>query len=134
MLKKHGNSKPGVKNSFIEWCALPDPLRDPKTQRDFAKQHGVSEVTLSHWREDDDFWQEVERRIRKWGKDKVPNVIASLYRGVIRDKKAGEVKLYLEWITNWREKTEIESPQLNQQVEELRLVLKSMIEGIKKSR
>ena len=103
-----GLKHPAEYQEFIIWMALPEPLRNPKTQRELAKNFGVGEDTLSEWKRRDGFWDEATKRRKEWGRERTPNVILGLYRKAVRDGNAAEVKLWLEYIEGYIGKQAIE--------------------------
>lgn len=60
---------------FMAWLSLPKALKRPKTQRDFAKEIGVGEDTLSDWKKVDGFQDEVTRQAREYMRQHVPDVL-----------------------------------------------------------
>lgn len=84
---------------FIEWTALPGSQRHPGTQKELAARFGVSEWTLSQWKLRDDFWPEVNKIRKEWGKSKTPEVLA----GLLEKAKSGDApaaRLWLEYVEN----------------------------------
>lgn len=92
-------------NRFVAWIALPNSLRIPKTQKDFAKQIGVGEDTLSEWKQRGGFFKAVEKKRQKWGLEKTPEVLYALYTRILKNGEAQEVKLWLQFFDGWSEKT-----------------------------
>ena len=97
--------------SFIEFFALPIFLRKEifgfETAKQFADKKKVSEFTLVEWKKRDGFWERVQKERKKWIKEKIPEVLAGLYRTAIRDGKAPEAKLLLQYIGDFSEKIEL---------------------------
>ena len=92
---------------FIEWLALPVKERELKTQKELAEQFGLSEWTLSQWKDRQGFWPAVEAVRKSWGKSKTPEVLNSLYNKALTGN-AAEVKLWLQYIEGYSEKTKSE--------------------------
>lgn len=132
--KRKTPEKTNTREKFVVWCALPEPLRDPKTQGEFASQHGVHENTLSKWRRDPKFWEEVREGVKTWNKDRLPNVMAALYKTILTKGSGVEAKLWLQWVDNWKEKTEVENPAMTEEIEKLRMSLVQMMDAVKKAK
>lgn len=84
---------------FVDWTALPTCQRYPKTQKELAKKFGVSEWTLSQWKLREDFWLEVNKIRKEWGRGKTPEVLA----GLLEKAKSGDApaaRLWLEYVEN----------------------------------
>lgn len=81
---------------FIEWIALPNKLRKPKTQRELAHKFGIGEDTLSDWKHREGFWEEVERKRQNWGKERTPNVLLELYKKASETGYPRAVRLWFE--------------------------------------
>lgn len=126
-LKKKRLKREGTYNQFVLWVSLPDQLKKPPTQGEFAKQHNISEVTLSTWKYRDGFWEEVKLIRKKWGQELTPNVLLGLYKNAKFDGKASEVKLWLQIFEDFKEKadTTVNIPQL----QELATLIKSIAEA-----
>jgi hypothetical protein len=90
---------------FIEWIATPTSARNPKTQQELSKKFGVGQDTLSEWKHRQDFWTEVARKRKEWGREKAPDIVKALYDRIIKTGGAAEVKLWLEYFEGWSEKT-----------------------------
>jgi len=101
-----GLSKTAEYLEFVKFTATPMALRDLKTQGDFSARWNVSEPTLSNWKNEPEFWDLVKAQLKKWGKDKTPNVIMGLYRKAVKDGNAQEAKLWLQYFEDWSEKNE----------------------------
>ena len=107
---------------LIEWIAKPEPLREPRTQGEFAKKYQVGQDTISLMKQRDGFWDEVMKKRKTWGKERTPNVILGLYRKAIKEGNAGEVKLWLQVFEEFAEKT----VQSNPEIEELAKAIKQI--------
>lgn len=92
---------------FIEWMALPVKEREPKTQKELAVQFGLSEWTLSQWKLRNGFWPEVEKIRRSWAKGKTSEILEGLYKKA-KEGHAAEVKLWLQYVEDYSEKTKSE--------------------------
>ena len=117
---------------FIVWIATPEPLREPKTQRDLAVKLGVGEDTLSEWKQRAGFWDEVKKEWDKWGKEKTNNVIVRFYQKILSpDVSTADFKLWFQFFLDWSEKTEVEhSGTVNvKDMKELLVVVRQIPEG-----
>ena len=90
---------------FVTWIATPCTLREPKTQQELSKKFGVGQDTLSEWKSRPGFWTSVKEKRRQWGQERTPDVIMALYKRIIRNGSAPEVKLWLQYFEDWFEKT-----------------------------
>lgn len=112
--------KEEVFKKFIEFSSMPDPdkcemleipfnektgkYQTSPSQVAFAKKFGVAEKTLSAWKGHDTFHKSVEQKQRSWGSEKLPNVLAALYRRCIKYGFASDVELYLAYYAGWDRK------------------------------
>jgi len=97
--KKTKKKKPRLSyeyDDFIEWIALPNKLRKPKTQRELARKFGIGEDTLSDWKQREGFWEEVEKKRKSWGKERTPNVLLGLYKKASETGDPRAVRLWFE--------------------------------------
>lgn len=89
---------------FVAWVALPTELRQPKTQQDLAKEFGVGQDTLSEWKQRPDFWEDVSKKRREWGRERTPDVLLALFKRIQKTGGAAEVRLWMECIEGWQSK------------------------------
>lgn len=111
---------------FIAWIALPTELRKPKKQKELAKKLKVEESTLSDWKLKKDFWNSVRKEINRWARNKTPDIILSLYKNIMANGKAPEIKLWFQYIENWNEKdieTELKQNEEHELNEEDKILL-----------
>lgn len=97
---------------FVRWLAIPSVVKQqlnvPLDQKELADQLGVHETTLSRWKQDPNFHEDLRREINKWAIEQTPDVIASL---LFRIKQKGDplaVKLWLQHFEGFEEKTKVE--------------------------
>jgi len=92
---------------FVKFYALPTVFREEeygfKTEKAFAEHYGLSQDSLTDWKKRPEFEKDVDEQLKKWGADKTPEVIAALFRTILKEGKAAEVKLWLQFMKNWRE-------------------------------
>ena len=96
--------KPLIFNEFAMWMALPEPMREIKTQGEFAKKFGVHQDTLSDWKKKPEFWKIVEQEWNHFGRTKTANVIAKFYKTTMTEGKTSDIKLWLQYFLDWSEK------------------------------
>lgn len=80
---------------FALWFGTPMQFRELETQKDFANSVGVCEDTLTDWKKNLHFWPLVHQSMSQWIKERVPDVIGSLYSKAVNEGTAGEVKTFL---------------------------------------
>lgn len=102
--------KPEVFEAFCEWAALPSPLKEPKTQKEFSKLWGVGEDTLSGWKHKQLFWEKIAEKRIAWAKGKTSDVIDGLFKSASRGGNAAEVKLWMQLVEDWSEKQQLGPP------------------------
>jgi hypothetical protein len=86
---------------FARWCATASWIREPATQREFAKRFGVSEDSLGDWKRRPEFWPLVWRFLRERMQERIPDVIDGLYGKIVSGKgSAAEVQLFLRLAGN----------------------------------
>ncbi len=90
--------------AFVAWIAMPKPLREPKTQREFAEKYGVDVGTLTDWKNNPQFWQAVHREHQGWGKEKTGNVIAKMYQNVMKSNRPEDVRIWIEYFEGFADK------------------------------
>jgi hypothetical protein len=81
---------------FTEWYSTPRDLREVKTQKEFASSVGVCEDTLTDWKHHPKFAFYVQKNISGWIKDRIPEVINSLYEQATGEGKIGHIKMFLQ--------------------------------------
>lgn len=77
-----------------------------KSDTDFAKEHHISRDTITQWRERQDFWDARDKKMNSWGKNRTPDVIASLYRKAVDEGNAAEAKLWLQVFEKFSERSD----------------------------
>lgn len=80
---------------FQRWLALPKPARIPETQELLADELGVHSVTLSKWKSQDGFRDEVAQLTIA----NLTDDMADVFRSIVREAKRGSAphaKLYCD--------------------------------------
>jgi len=97
---------------FVEFIALPAFLRKEVfgyvTETEFTQAFNLSRDTVVEWKKKDVFWGRVEKQSKDWGKSKMSEVLASMYKKILSEGSAKEVKLWLQYFGGWSEKRELE--------------------------
>jgi len=81
------------------------PLLQIRTQKDFAKKFKVAETTIVSWNNHLEANPEKNEERFAWAKDLTKNLIFALYKNGLADGDASKVKLFLQYIENFEEKT-----------------------------
>ena len=97
---------------FIDWIALPNAIRKPKTHQEFAELFGLSKDTLTDWKNLTGFWDEVKARrdilFRKYSSE--------ILYGLVKVAKTGNpraVELFARFFEGYNDKVQIrEEPPL----------------------
>ena len=95
-------------SEFVRWTALPEPLREPKTQKKLADVYGVGADVISDWKKRNGFWNEVRAHLKDFGKERTPDVLYGLFRKA-REGNAAEVKLWLQYFETFSEKSPVDT-------------------------
>jgi len=125
------NKKPVTKEAerhhFILFIALPRSMRQTEfgyiNDKDFAEKYNVHPATLVEWKKDKNFWVEVTKLWKRWGKDRTPDVIAGLYRRSATEGHGSDVLVWMKIIEEYKEKSVVESEDLKTFVETFKSIL-----------
>ena len=82
---------------FINWFATPRRNREIKTQKEFAAFINVNEDTLSDWKRRPEFWPLLQKAMKKWCQEQIPNIIGGLCDAARNEGKAGAAKVILQF-------------------------------------
>lgn len=91
----------------IEFLAI--PKRGGLTYAQIAEKVGVSERTLYQWRQDDVFYNELNRRIVRSLSDRLPEMMASIPDHVINDGNAALFRTAMQSLGLLTDKVEIDT-------------------------
>jgi len=99
---------------FIDWIALPNAIRKPKTHQEFAELFGLSKDTLTDWKNLTGFWDEVKARrdilFRKYSSE--------ILYGLVKVAKTGNpraVELFVKLFEGYNDKVQFkEEPPLRE--------------------
>ncbi|MCR1994535.1 phBC6A51 family helix-turn-helix protein [Bacillus subtilis] len=87
---------------------LSQPNRGGMTYDQIADEVGVTRQTLHNWRNNDDFYEELKRRIKKQSAERMPDIIASIPDHIINDGNAAMLRTYMQWHDMLTERTEVD--------------------------
>lgn len=87
---------------------LSQPNRGGMTYDQIADAVGVTRQTLHNWRNNDDFYEELKRRIKKQSAERMPDIIASIPDHIINDGNAAMLRTYMQWHDMLTERTEVD--------------------------
>lgn len=124
-IKKNSPTKPDKRgiihnpilfDEFIKFMSTPEPLRKKecgyKTMTDFARYNKISRDTLHEWKKRPEYEKERQIYLKKWMKDKTPNAIQAMYKTILKEGKASEVKLWLEYGEEWIPGMVLHTPEM----------------------
>jgi hypothetical protein len=110
-LNNKGQAKVAERLEFIRFTALPRVFREKEwgfnLDLDFAKKFKVRPETLCAWKKEPEFWEGIRDTLKLWGKDRIPDVLAGMYKKAVSEGNATEVKLWLQYFDDWKEKSEV---------------------------
>lgn len=93
---------------FIQWFALPKPLRKPATQAEFAENFKLSEQTLSNWKQMPEFKIDIIAQVLQNAGEHFPDIMWAWQQRMKSESAAADIKLYLEWYSDWKESLRLE--------------------------
>lgn len=96
---------------FLGWLSLPYDARNPKTQKEFAIKHGVSEDTLSLWKKRGDFWDEWRSRVKNNNRERIASVLSAVYKNIIKHGKGSDFLAFVQYVDDFNPKMRIEEKQ-----------------------
>ncbi|OGG40585.1 hypothetical protein A2118_00920 [Candidatus Kaiserbacteria bacterium GWA2_50_9] len=96
---------------FLEWLSLPHDARNPKTQKEFAKENALTEDTLSLWKKRDGFWNDWRSRVKNKYRERIPSCLAALYRNILKHGKGSDFLAFVQYVDDFNPKMRIEEKQ-----------------------
>ena len=99
------DSREDVRSLFVEWLALPEELRDPRTQKEFGKRYGISQQTLSSWKTN----KKVHARVLEMVGANILCDFADYMSYLKKMAAKGDIaaiKVYLGFVHGWSERIE----------------------------
>jgi hypothetical protein len=95
---------------FVRFTGTPRVFREKdwgyNLDGEFAKKFKIHPSTLCEWKKGINFWDEVRDRVKFLFKDRIPDVIAGVYKKAVKDGSAAEAKLFMQWVDDWKEKSD----------------------------
>jgi hypothetical protein len=77
---------------FCKWSALPQELRDPKTQKDFEQLWKLPPRYTTRWKETEDFQSKRLQHFWRWAYDQLPDIAWSIVkRAKLRSPKDAQI-------------------------------------------
>jgi hypothetical protein len=86
---------------FVEWCALPKKVREPRTQGEFARMYGLHIDTLTDWKKREGFQEEVDRYRISYFREFASDIYYALVQRALTGNVAA-VRLYAEIFEGFR--------------------------------
>lgn len=111
MLEQKGPYKKDIYQRFVAWYVLTDKQKKDvglRFQKDFAKQYGISEDTLSLWVNTRVFKDNTNEEQMRVLDARSPNAWASFMERLEKYGYAYEMELYLAYVKGWDRKQVIE--------------------------
>lgn len=124
---------------FVRFMAVPDPDRcemlgismnretglpmENPTLTKFAQHFGVHLNTLRNWKMKPEFQKAVTSFRKDWGKDRTANVMAALYRNILRNGNAYDVELWMAYMENWDRKQVVKIVQEEFTANDIRTII-----------
>lgn len=128
---KKGIYKKTTFQKYVEFRAIPEVFREKeygfKTDTDFAKRYKINRATLGEWKKDPEYTKSIQELLRKWGRDKTPDVIAALLRSSLKEGKASEIKLWLEYVEEWIPGMVLHTPEMLSAIRERTELLRELV-------
>jgi hypothetical protein len=126
-------------NDFVAFTALPLGFRQKEygyeTEKEWREAHrgkkSISPNTTHLWKQKEEFWDAVQALWKQWSRDKTPTVISALFKTAAKEGKAPEVKLWMQVVEGWQEKTENTSSLAREDIKKLQDGLREIISGEK---
>lgn len=85
---------------FLEWLLTPPDMRQPSSQNEWARQHGLATQTVARWKTQDTLFRTTwEKRIYEMGvgPERLQVLLERLYQAG-QDGDIQALKLYFQWV------------------------------------
>lgn len=96
---------------FLERMGVEDAkiyeLAEIKNQQQFSIVYGIGEDTLSEWNKKQEVRDSLQE-IRSWARELTKNMILVLYEKALRDGDPFKIKLFLQSVEGWEEKSKVD--------------------------
>lgn len=98
----------------------------------FAAHFKMNQDTLSKWRGRTQFWDAVSNQLKAWGKGQTADVIMGLLRKAVKEGGAAEVKLWLQYFEEFKEKGETTHTANREQLQQIQQGIRDLVTQEKK--
>ena len=133
---KSGTYKKADYLDYVRFIAFPRAIRKDefgyKSDFEFADEHEVSRGTLYEWKKKDEFWDEVRILWKRWGRDRMPDVLLGLYKKAATTGDAGAAKVYAQLIEEFKETGVIKHTFEQTSLEKIQKGVRAIIDSEKK--
>lgn len=111
---------------YVLWFAMPSKAKEMmgiETDLQFSAEFGVSNTSLSLWKDRPEFEAKVRQLRRKWAFEKTGQVIEGMYRAAVRGNDRSQ-KLWMQVFEGFTEKTEtVETKKVELTINDIRFLL-----------
>lgn len=111
----------------IEFLAVPN--RGGLTFKQIAEKVGVDESTIHRWRNDDTFYNALNRRIIRNTSDRLPEVLASVPDHIIKDGNAAMLRTLLQAHGLLTDKVEVDTKASGSDTDAIKAEIERMRNG-----
>ena len=108
---------------------LSQPKRGGLTYAEIAEKVGVTTMTLSRWRNDDTFYNELNRRIIRNTSDRLPEILASVPDHIIKDGNAAMLRTLLQAHGLLTDKVEVDTKSNGNDTDAMRAEIERLKQG-----
>ena len=113
--------------AFAKFMAVPKLFRELKTQEEFQLEYDVGHTALADWKKDPNFWDDVARARKEWGREHTSNVLLAVYQRILRTGDPIAAEFWVEFIEDYQKQKGNVNIQVNQTIIELSEERKTMI-------
>lgn len=116
MTEQEDSARALIREIFLRWLSTDRIERQPPTESELARLLGIQTATLSLWKEEREFMNEIAKRVRMKYSDRLPSLIANLY-SCAEKGDIGAINLFLHsFDTNLTEPAPSVAEMLNSEV------------------